>query len=285
MANHVCSIVPPYLLEAMAQSQDTGARQLATQTLSLTRQLQNGRRELFAAQLAPGYCHQDEPNAVHSQTIVPDYLLEDISKAEDINEGVKESAAKSLALSRQIRDERQTTLASEASAVKGDTIVGFWRGVYDVKNQGDSDSGNIYPFLPGEPARLEGQSENPDKSVNQAFDNCLEVLEFYKNIFNRNSIDNKNIHVISSVHCGKKFGNAFWSPDKLQMIYGDGDDFLYNFTGCIDVIGHEMTVRLRCLLSPAPEMLFSQDADLWDLARCHAIHQPPPVSWRVWCLE
>lgn len=28
----------------------------------------------------------------------------------------------------------------------------------------------------------------------------------------------------------------------MQMVFGDGHDFLYHFTKCIDVIGHEMTV-------------------------------------------
>ncbi len=32
-----------------------------------------------------------------------------------------------------------------------------------------------------------------------------------------------------------------WDPEKNQMIYGDGGDLLYNFTNCIDVVGHEMT--------------------------------------------
>lgn len=29
------------------------------------------------------------------------------------------------------------------------------------------------------------------------------------------------------------------------MVYGDGHDFLTNFTGAIDVIGHELTVSGR----------------------------------------
>jgi len=31
------------------------------------------------------------------------------------------------------------------------------------------------------------------------------------------------------------------------MVYGDGHDFLTNFTGAIDVIGHELTVSLPIL--------------------------------------
>jgi hypothetical protein len=32
-----------------------------------------------------------------------------------------------------------------------------------------------------------------------------------------------------------------WDPEKLQMVFGDGAEFLNNFTGCIDVIGHEIS--------------------------------------------
>jgi Zn-dependent metalloprotease len=30
----------------------------------------------------------------------------------------------------------------------------------------------------------------------------------------------------------------------MQMVFGDGGTMLYNFTKCIDVIGHEMTVSV-----------------------------------------
>lgn len=34
------------------------------------------------------------------------------------------------------------------------------------------------------------------------------------------------------------------------MVYGDGDEFLNNFTGCIDVIGHELTHAVTEHTSP-----------------------------------
>jgi hypothetical protein len=42
-----------------------------------------------------------------------------------------------------------------------------------------------------------------------------------------------------------------WDPEKMQMVFGDGGEFLYHFTKCLDVIGHEMTVSERLpLLTP-----------------------------------
>ncbi len=90
---------------------------------------------------------------------------------------------------------------------------------------------------------MEGQKAATDEAANEAFDNVGRVLDFYQSIFNWKSIDNKNMHVLSSVHFSQDYENAFWDPEKMQMVFGDGHDFLYHFTKCIDVIGHELTVR------------------------------------------
>ncbi|WPC43457.1 M4 family metallopeptidase [Clostridium sp. JS66] len=66
------------------------------------------------------------------------------------------------------------------------------------------------------------------------------VYDFYKNLFNRNSIDDAGMNIISTTHYGKNYDNAFW--DGQQMVYGDGDgrDFTY-FSGDLDVVAHELT--------------------------------------------
>lgn len=66
------------------------------------------------------------------------------------------------------------------------------------------------------------------------------VYDFYKNLFNRNSIDGNGMSIISTTHYGRNYDNAFW--DGYQMVYGDGDgrDFTY-FSGDLDVVAHELT--------------------------------------------
>jgi Zn-dependent metalloprotease len=32
-----------------------------------------------------------------------------------------------------------------------------------------------------------------------------------------------------------------WDSEERQMVFGDGGEFLSNFAGCVDVIGHELT--------------------------------------------
>src|SRR5438045_3974727 len=44
-------------------------------------------------------------------------------------------------------------------------------------------------LLPGKLVRAEGQPASKDKTVNEAYDNCLKVLQFYKEIFNYISLD------------------------------------------------------------------------------------------------
>ena len=66
------------------------------------------------------------------------------------------------------------------------------------------------------------------------------VYDFYKNMFNRNSIDGNGMSIDSVVHYGSKHNNAYWNGYK--MIYGDGDGSYFTaFSGDLDVVAHEMT--------------------------------------------
>jgi bacillolysin len=66
------------------------------------------------------------------------------------------------------------------------------------------------------------------------------VYDFYKNLFNRNSINNSGMNIISTVHYGSAYNNAFW--DGSQMVYGDGDGSQFTYlSGDLDVVAHEMT--------------------------------------------
>jgi Zn-dependent metalloprotease len=94
--------------------------------------------------------------------------------------------------------------------------------------------------LPGKLVRREGDPKSRDVAVNEAYDGSGATYDFYKNVFNRNSIDDKGMRLDSSVHYGKKYDNAFWNGQ--QMVYGDGDGQLFErFTIALDVIGHELT--------------------------------------------
>jgi bacillolysin len=66
------------------------------------------------------------------------------------------------------------------------------------------------------------------------------VYDYYLNQLGRNSYDNAGHTLLSGVHYGSKYNNAFW--DGTQMSYGDGDGTTFiNFAGGLDVIAHELT--------------------------------------------
>jgi Zn-dependent metalloprotease len=92
-----------------------------------------------------------------------------------------------------------------------------------------------------QPGRPVAAPENSmDATAKRAFDETTRVAEFYKRIFNRNSIDNAGMTMMSSIHYGTNFNNAMWNG--TQMLYGDGDGQLFiDFTNGNDVIGHELT--------------------------------------------
>lgn len=157
--------------------------------------------------------------------IVPPYMLEQIAvQGSPIQ---REWAFETLNLSAQTRGRRINLGKSEdvPSSTEKNRIV------YDAKNSQE---------LPGEIARSEGDAAGKDDAVNEAYDGAGATYDFFKEICDRSSIDNKGLRLDSTVHYGNNYENAFWNGS--QMVYGDGDGELFNrFTKSVDVIGHELT--------------------------------------------
>jgi Zn-dependent metalloprotease len=66
------------------------------------------------------------------------------------------------------------------------------------------------------------------------------VDSFYGDVFNRNSIDDNGMKIVSRVHYDRNYCNAFWNGS--SMTYGDGDNRgCLPLAGGLDVIGHELT--------------------------------------------
>ena len=88
--------------------------------------------------------------------------------------------------------------------------------------------------LPGKPVAT------PTGGFKTTFDTTAKVVEFYKTVLGRNSVDNKGFDLVSSLHYDKNYDNAFWNGQ--QMVYGDGDGQLFvEMYLSPDVIGHELT--------------------------------------------
>lgn len=254
MATHhhtLCSVVPPYLLHALAESEHNSdvIRQSARHCLNFSQTYIAKRQRVFAELTAPrGARGAAAPR--RTQGIIPGALLKHISDCEDVDEDTRACAKHDLEHITKIQAKYQETqgiaaepktLATLAAPSEAKTT---YRAVYDAHNDQDEDN------LPGTVVRVEGQKAVGDAAANQAYDNAGNVLSFYLDVFGWKSIDNNNQNVVSSVHFGRNYENAFWDPEIAQMVYGDGHDFLGNFTNAVDVIGHELTHAVTEHTSP-----------------------------------
>ena len=177
---------------------------------------------------------------MHYCSIAPPDLLARL--AEEGTQEQREAALRTLAVSTAIRARR--ALLAELVRVPGFDLnalivpglrEGENRSVYDVRHGGSR-------ALPGTIVRREGDPPVPDAAVNEAYDGVDKTYRLYDDVFERRSIDGKGLALISSVHFGVDFDNAFWNGS--EMIYGDGSGHVFAvgaLTKAIDVIGHELT--------------------------------------------
>lgn len=160
-------------------------------------------------------------------SIVPPNIL--VSIAEKGNKTQRELAFQALETSSQMRGQREvlTLMAVIASTSTGTKR----RTVYDAQSKA---------LLPGKLVRGEGDPKSKDVAVNEAYDGAGKTYDFFKKVFNRNSIDDKGMRLESTVHYRKRYNNAIWNGQ--QMAYGDGDGQIFNrFTKSLDIIAHELT--------------------------------------------
>jgi Zn-dependent metalloprotease len=158
--------------------------------------------------------------------IIPEYVNKKI--VEKGTKKQKEQAWRNLILTEQLRGRRLVTgLMSSMFSVSNRLD----RTIFDAKNLEN---------LPGNLVRREGEKEKGGRTVTEAYDYSGLTYNFFRDIFNRNSIDTRGMKLDSTVHYGEDYNNAFWNG--TQMVYGDGDGEIFQrFTKSIDVIGHELS--------------------------------------------
>jgi Zn-dependent metalloprotease len=164
------------------------------------------------------------------------------------------------------------TLAGDATAVATD-LLGINRtlhvyeasGVFYLIDISKSMFNDVLSSMPNEPHgavwTVDGQNRNfqgsnfgynhvantnnnwTDATAVSAHHNASVAFDYFKNTFNRNSIDGNNGTIISIIHVDDQNGdmdNAFWNG--FAMFYGDGNQaFNHPLARGLDVAGHEMT--------------------------------------------
>ncbi|HEU4460925.1 MAG TPA: M4 family metallopeptidase [Methylibium sp.] len=165
--------------------------------------------------------------------IVPSDVLDRLAHNKQFGIEARKAAADTARLSQQMR-----LLRDEASKL---TYVATARGgpevqlapkpkvsVFDCKQS---------QSLPGVP--IASPKTSKDATAKRTFAQTTAVADFYKRAFQRNSIDDTGMTLMSSIHYGVRFNNAMWTG--TQMVYGDGDGSLFlDFTASNDVIAHEL---------------------------------------------
>jgi Zn-dependent metalloprotease len=163
--------------------------------------------------------------------ILPPHVLDHMASSD--HPQVRKLAIEAIARSATLRATR--TALSQMALMTALPSAGAKkdRRVYDMKGQGSS-------FLPGKLVRREGGAPSRHVAVNEAYKYAGITYDFYKKLFDRNSLDDRGMTLVSSVHVGRKYNNAFWNGE--QMAYGEGDNVIFTrFTRSLDVVGHELT--------------------------------------------
>ena len=137
-------------------------------------------------------------------------------------------------LSDAARERRSAALSGPATAT-GPTLAppstgSSRREVYD---SGNTNSQRVRLVRP------EGSPETKDPEVINAYDSAGQVRNYFKQVLNRNSIDNRALDLVLNVHFSTNFNNAFWDGD--EMTFGDGDGVIFSgFARSLDVVAHEL---------------------------------------------
>ncbi|WP_344950067.1 M4 family metallopeptidase [Actinomadura miaoliensis] len=159
-------------------------------------------------------------------TIVPPHMLERLAGGDD--PALREMARRTLTFSSAARTQRRTLAVSTPSPAE-DFVPK--RTIYDAGQRED---------LPGREVRAEGQEATGDTATDQSYDWLGVTFDFFESAYRRDSIDGAGLPLLSTVHYGRDYANAFW--DGQQMVYGDGDGTVFlGFTEPLDVTGHELT--------------------------------------------
>jgi vibriolysin len=77
-----------------------------------------------------------------------------------------------------------------------------------------------------------------DAAINDAHGFAEKTVRMLNEWYGHNSIDDNGFKIVSRVHYGSNYENAFW--DGQQMTYGDGASTFYPLSGDVDVVGHEI---------------------------------------------
>jgi len=137
---------------------------------------------------------------------------------------------------------------SQASGPGGNAkVTRTWTNELDVEASGSSyvadtvayRTTNMNHSTSGTGTTATGSLTNfGDAPMNDAHGFAEKTVRMLNEWMGHNSINDNGFKIISRVHYGSNYENAFW--DGTQMTYGDGASTFYPLSGDPDVVGHEI---------------------------------------------
>jgi len=157
--------------------------------------------------------------------IVPPRLLRRLLAHDDAE--IREAALSTLLATARLRGQRELPSQRFAPATA--------RGLHRAIHTAAEGSTRLRKLV-----RCEGDAAAADTAVNDVYDAFGATYDFFRTVFQRDSIDGRGFRLDAVVHYGQRFNNAFWNGS--HMVFGDGDgQALLGFTKSVDVIAHELT--------------------------------------------
>ena len=136
--------------------------------------------------------------------ILPPHVLEAMRAHPDVR--VRDSARRALIVGRKLRERPAPLRPAEAAGRVG--------GPHPLVRRIFSCAWSA--TVPGVLMRAEGQPPCQDAETNRAFDAAGAVHAFWREVFERDSIDGRGMHLISSVHY-RDYDNAFWDAVHMTL--------------------------------------------------------------------
>ncbi|MES1174237.1 MAG: M4 family metallopeptidase [Myxococcales bacterium] len=177
----------------------------------------------------------------HSCFIIPPSVLQALERDASLQAQTRDALNRSFAETNRLRaireGHRQSLLGRRRFLQSVVAAEPPQQQLYDCRHR---------THLPGRLAPNPAQSS--DAGIKAVYAATQGVISFYSTVLNRSSIDDQGMDVLSSLHYGKDYQNAFWNGS--QMVYGDGDGQIFKpFYLSPDVIGHELTHGVTQYLS------------------------------------
>lgn len=166
----------------------------------------------------------------YPRTFIPPLILENLARAERIDEEIQKAARLSIQQSKLMREKRAKGPKSMSKYLGIATAGEGPRQIWDSQNKWEQRVKLV---------RGEGKPPTDDEAVSKSYDYMGNFRDYINNKLNRNSLDNNGMDLICNVHLGVKYNNAFWDGDEITLGDGDGKIFV-NFAKSLDVIAHEL---------------------------------------------